>query len=392
MTSHTLADTTRHSQRQIKCARSIKLRTSLTDPFPKGKEFPFPRTEPLHVIAHALSWMKKLFLYFLLLCLTVLVLAGAAAGGAWYWMNRAIALPADKVEFIVTPGSTPRAMARAMNEAGIPIWEDGFAWMARLSERDKLIKAGGYEARRGDSPWTLLDRLARGEMVQRQVTLLEGWTYQQMREALRTNPDVKQTLGDISDEALMEKLGSSIKAPEGMFFPDTYVFTPGTTDFDLLRRAYQQGQQVLNTIWAQRQDDLPLKTPYEALILASIIEKETGHGPDRNRVSGVFVNRLRIGMMLQTDPTVIYGMGERYQGRIRRADLQADTPWNTYTRAGLPPTPIAASGRAALLAAVQPERHKYLYFVSRGNGTSEFSANLSEHNRNVARYILGRTQ
>ncbi|CAM3701413.1 endolytic transglycosylase MltG [Bordetella tumulicola] len=336
--------------------------------------------------------MKKLFQYFLSLCLLMLVLAGAAVGGAWVWMNRDIDLPADKVEFIVSPGNTPRAMARAMNEAGIPIWEDGFTWLARLSERDKLIKAGGYEARRGDSPWTLLERLARGEMVQRQLTFLEGWTYQQMRAALRANPDVKQTLGDISDDALMEKLGSDIKAPEGLFFPDTYVFTPGTTDFEILRQAYQQGRQVLAAVWAKRQDDLPLKTPYEALVLASIVEKETGHGPERTRVAGVFVNRLRIGMMLQTDPTVIYGMGDRYQGRIRRADLQADTPWNTYTRAGLPPTPIAAAGRAALLAAVQPERHKYLYFVSRGNGTSEFSANLSEHNRNVARYILGRNQ
>ena len=334
--------------------------------------------------------MKKLCLYFLLVCLAVALLAAAAAGGAWAWMNRSLDLPAEKVEFIVAPGSTPRAVARAMAEAGIPIWEDGFAWLARLSERDKLIKAGGYEARAGDSPWVLLERLARGDMVQRQITFLEGWTYAQFRQALRANPDVKQTLGDISDAALMARLGSSIKEPEGMFFPDTYVFTPGTSDFDLLRRAYRQEQQVLAEAWAERQPDLPLSSPYEALVLASIIEKETGHGPDRSRVAGVFINRLRRGMMLQTDPTVIYGMGERYKGRIRRADLQADTPWNTYTRAGLPPTPIAAAGRASLLAAVQPERHKYLYFVSRGNGTSEFSANLSEHNRNVARYILGR--
>jgi len=334
--------------------------------------------------------MKKLCLYFLLVCLAVALLATAAAGGAWAWMNRSLDLPAEKVEFIVAPGSTPRAVARAMAEAGIPIWEDGFAWLARLSERDKLIKAGGYEARAGDSPWVLLERLARGDMVQRQITFLEGWTYAQFRQALRANPDGKQTLGDISDAALMARLGSSIKEPEGMFFPDTYVFTPGTSDFDLLRRAYRQEQQVLAEAWAERQPDLPLSSPYEALVLASIIEKETGHGPDRSRVAGVFINRLRLGMMLQTDPSVIYGMGERYKGRIRRADLQADTPWNTYTRAGLPPTPIAAAGRASLLAAVQPERHKYLYFVSRGNGTSEFSANLSEHNRNVARYILGR--
>ncbi|HYG46091.1 MAG TPA: endolytic transglycosylase MltG [Bordetella sp.] len=336
--------------------------------------------------------MKKLSFYFLLACLAAVLLAAVAAGGAWTWMNRALDLPAEKVEFIVAPGSTPRAVARAMNDAGIPVWEDGFAWMARLSERDKLIKAGGYEARAGDSPWLLLDRLARGDMVQRQITFLEGWTYAQFRQALRANPDIKQTLGDISDAALMSRLGSSIAEPEGLFFPDTYVFTPGTSDFDLLRRAYQQQQQVLAEVWAERQPELPLDSPYQALVLASIIEKETGHGPERTRVAGVFVNRLRLGMMLQTDPTVIYGMGERYQGRIRRADLQADTPWNTYTRAGLPPTPIAAAGRASLLAAVQPERHKYLYFVSRGNGTSEFSANLSEHNRNVARYILGRNR
>src|SRR5690606_5030053 len=333
---------------------------------------------------------KKLYVYFLVACLAVTLLAAAAAAGAWFWVKRPLDLPAERIEFIVPAGSTPRAVARAMNDAGIPVWQDGFAWLARLSERDKLIQAGGYEARAGDSPWTLLDRLARGDMVQRQLTFVEGWTFAQFRQALRAHPDVKQTLGDISDAELMARLGSPYKAPEGLFFPDTYVFTPGTTDLDLLRRAYQLQQQVLGEVWAQRQPGLPLDTPYQALILASIIEKETGHGPERTRVAGVFVNRLRLGMMLQTDPTVIYGMGERYQGRIRRADLQTDTPWNTYTRAGLPPTPIAAAGRAALLAAVQPERHKYLYFVSRGNGTSEFSANLAEHNRNVARYILGR--
>ena len=188
----------------------------------------------------------------------------------------------------------------------------------------------------------------------------------------------------------MARLGSDIKHPEGLFFPDTYIFTPGSTDYDLLRRAYQEGQRILDDTWAKRQADLPMATPYEALVMASIIE--TGHGPDRRRVSGVFANRLKIGMLLQTDPTVIYGMGDAYQGRIRKRDLQTDTPWNTYTRPGLPPTPIAAAGRAALLAAVQPEQHKYLFFVSKGNGTSEFSVNLNEHNRNVSRYILGQGQ
>ncbi|MCW0208405.1 MAG: endolytic transglycosylase MltG, partial [Achromobacter sp.] len=337
--------------------------------------------------------MKKRLRFYVLWSFLLIVLAAAAAvGAAWHWMHSPMQLSADKIDFVVDPGSSPRTVARALNEAGVPMWEPGFVWMARLSELDKQMKAGGYQAINGDTPWRLLERLARGDMTQRQITFLEGWTYRQIRQALRANPDVKQTLGDTTDEELMERLGSDIQHPEGLFFPDTYIFTPGSTDFDLLRRAYQEGQRILRDTWAQRQPDIPVSTPYEALVLASIIEKETGHGPDRRRVSGVFTNRLKVGMLLQTDPTVIYGMGDAYQGRIRKRDLQTDTPWNTYTRPGLPPTPIAAAGRAALLAAVQPEQHKFLFFVSRGNGTSEFSVNLSEHNRNVSRYILGQGQ
>ncbi|WP_459618661.1 endolytic transglycosylase MltG [Bordetella sp. 2513F-2] len=333
--------------------------------------------------------MKIRFRFLVLTVLALgLIAAAVAAGLAWRWAHEPLALQAPRVDFVVEPGSTPRQIARTLSEAGVPLWDEGFAWMARVSKLDKHIKAGGYEVARGDTPWRLLERLARGDMSQRQITFVEGWTFRQMRAALAAHPDVRQTLDGVSDEELMRRLGADIAHPEGMFFPDTYVFTPGSTDFDILRRAYQAGRQVLAESWAERAPDLPLATPYEALILASIIEKETGHGAERARIAGVFANRLRIGMLLQTDPSVIYGMGQAYDGRIRKRDLQTDTPWNTYTRPGLPPTPIAAPGRAALMAAVRPEPHKFLYFVSRGNGTSEFSATLAEHNRNVARYVL----
>jgi len=334
--------------------------------------------------------MKRPIYYFLLFLLLVVVALAAACGGAWLWMNQPLRMASDRVDFVVDPGSSPRGVAHAANTAGITLWEDGFVWMARLSGRDKLIKAGGYESIRGDTPWLLLERLARGDVNQRQITFVEGWSYKQIRQALRDNPDIKQTLDGVDDAEILRRLGSSGSSMEGLVFPDTYLFTPGSTDFDILRRGYQEGQRILAQTWDKRLPNAPVSTPYEALVLASIIEKETGHGPDRTRVAGVFANRLKENMPLQTDPTVIYGMGDNYEGKLRKRDLQTDTPWNTYTRAGLPPTPIASPGRLALLAAVQPEQHKFLYFVSRGNGTSEFSATLADHNRNVSRYILGR--
>lgn len=332
----------------------------------------------------------KILRLFSLVLLSMVLLAGAAAGLAWWWVERPLKLPAERVDFVVQPGSGPYAVAGAINQAGIDVNPRAFSWLARLTERDTALKAGGYEARQGDTAWTLLDRIARGEMSQRQLTMVEGWSYRQIRAALRAHPDVKQTLEGVSDATVLERLDVQALNPEGLFFPDTYVFTPGTTDFDILRRAHEAQKTQLAQAWAQREDGLPLATPYEALILASIVEKETGQNAERGRVAGVFVNRLRTGMLLQTDPTVIYGMGESYQGRIRKRDLQTDTPWNTYTRAGLPPTPIASPGRAALLAAVRPEAHEYFYFVSRGDGTSQFSTSLGEHNRAVSRYILGR--
>lgn len=320
----------------------------------------------------------------------IFLLVVVVAGGGWYWATSAAQFETDPVDYQVETGSGVRIIARTMSDAGVHINEDLFVLMARLSGRDVMIKAGAYEAGRGDSPWTLLERMANGDMSQTRITLLEGWTYQRIRQALAEHPDVKQTLAGVDDKQVLEKLGVNYRSPEGLFYPDTYVFTPGTRDFDILRRAHVAQQALLDDLWPERDPGLLLGTPYEALIMASIVEKETGHSADRARVSGVFSNRLRIGMPLQTDPTVIYGMGDAYKGRIRKKDLQTDTPWNTYTRNGLPPTPIASSGRAALEAALNPESHKYLYFVSRGDGTSEFSKNLRAHNRAVAKYILGR--
>jgi len=333
-----------------------------------------------------MTLLKKRFLLYLLLPACVLTLA--AVGGLWGWLQRPLDLPEAEVEFVVPVGSTPMAAARAMREAGVAIHERLFAWAARLTNRDKQLKAGMYEIRQGDTLLTVLERITSGEMIQRQIVLLEGWTWRQIRAALAAHPDVQQTLAGRSDQDILASLGAIEPHPEGLFFPDTYRFVPGTTDLALLRAARQAQQRELARAWAVREPGLPLASPYEALILASIIEKETGHAPERARIGGVFVNRLRAGMPLQTDPTVIYGMGSAYNGRIRKRDLQTDTPWNTYTRSGLPPTPIAAPGRAALMAAVQPERHRYLYFVSRGDGTSEFAGNLAEHNRNVRQYIL----
>lgn len=335
----------------------------------------------------SMSKLKSFILY------TLLLLAIAATGlsaVAWYWVERPVSMDAERVDYVVEPGSRPRTIAQLMNKSGIQINEDAFAVLARLTGRDTLIKAGAYEAVRGDTPRTLLERMANGDMTQTQITLLEGWTYQRIRQALEENPQVKQTLSAVSDEEIAERLGAPEKSLEGLFYPDTYIFVPGSSDFDILRRAYHAQEQLLASAWAERDPELPLKSPYEALILASIVEKETGFSADRQRVAGVFINRLRLGMPLQTDPTVIYGMGDAYQGRIRKKDLTTDTPWNTYTRGGLPPTPIASAGKAALLSALHPEQHKFLYFVSRGDGSSEFSKNLVDHNRAVSKYILGR--
>ncbi|QEI09315.1 endolytic transglycosylase MltG [Pigmentiphaga aceris] len=320
---------------------------------------------------------------FTLLFLGILAVAGAVLAVIY----APLPLPSDKIDFVIDQGSTMRSVARQVHEAGVGIPPEVVIAVARITKTDTQVKAGGYELSRGETLWTLLTRMSRGDVTQREVAFIEGWTFKQIRVALGKHPDITQTLPGLDDASLLKELGAEETHPEGLFFPDTYLFARGAKDVDILRRAYRAQKKELAEIWAKRTADLPLRTPYEALIMASIVEKETGLHTERERISGVFANRLRINMPLQTDPTVIYGMGDAFDGNLRRRDLRTDTPWNTYTRNGLPPTPIAAPGRQALLAAVQPEKHKFFYFVSRGDGTSAFSEDLAGHNRQVARYI-----
>ena len=295
----------------------------------------------------------------------------------------------QSTELEIEPGTTPRGVAREVVKSGIAT--DArllYAWF-RISGQDRKIKAGNYEIPAGTTPYELLQKLARGEESLRAITFVEGWTFRQMRAAMAKDEFLKQDTAALSEAELMTALGKPGVAAEGRFFPDTYTYAKGSSGLAVLKRAAHAMDRRLEQVWSQRAADLPLKSPDEALILASIVEKETGTAADRGQIAGVFVNRLRIGMLLQTDPTVIYGLGEKFDGNLRRIDLRTDTPWNTYTRAGLPPTPIAMPGKAALMAAVQPAPTKALYFVARGDGSSHFSATLDEHNRAVNRYQRG---
>lgn len=324
---------------------------------------------------------------FFLLIFTVVLALGA--GAAW-WLHAPLDLAHDTVDLSIEPGTSPRGVARAVADSGVRVDPRLlYAWF-RLSGQDRKIRAGSYEITRGTTPSSLLQKLVRGDEALRSVTLVEGWNFRQMRAALAAAEQLKPDTAGLSNEAIMAALGRPGVHPEGRFFPDSYTYSKGSSDLALMRRALEAMDKKLDAAWAQRQADTPLKTPEEALILASIIEKETGRASDRPMVAGVFANRLRIGMPLQTDPTVIYGLGESFDGNLRKRDLQTDTPWNTYTRGGLPPTPIAMPGKAALLAAVQPAQTRALYFVAKGDGSSHFSPSLDEHNRAVNQYQRGR--
>jgi UPF0755 protein len=320
------------------------------------------------------------------LALLVVVAALAAGTWVWLWLDRPLPLAAETVELSVGAGATPRQVADGWTKAGVlaspRLLYEWFRW----SGEAKRIRAGSYEIGAGTTPRSLLAKMVRGDESLTAVRFIEGWTFRQIRAELARAPDLVATTKGMDEAALMREVGLPGIAPEGRFHPDTYAYAKGSTDLAVLKRAARAMQQRLDEAWRERAADTPLRSPDEALILASIVEKETGVEADRGRVAGVFVNRLRSGMPLQTDPTVIYGLGEGFDGNLRRRDLLADGPYNTYTRAGLPPTPIAAPGKASLLAAVRPEPTKALYFVARGDGSSEFSETLAEHNRAVNRY------
>ncbi|HOB94491.1 MAG TPA: endolytic transglycosylase MltG [Aquabacterium sp.] len=331
---------------------------------------------------------------FLIRLLAGLLLLGLLAAGmvAW-WLERPLALQAPTVELSIEPGTPPRDVAAAWVQAGVrtnPDWL--YAWF-RFSGDARRIRAGSYEIERGTTPRGLLQRLVQGDETLEKLRVIEGWTVRQLRAALAAAPNLKPLTAKMTEADLMAAVGLPGVAAEGRFFPDTYLYSRGVSDVTVLKRAAAAQSRRLAEVWAQRQADLPLQTPEQALILASLVEKETGRPADRGRIAGVFINRLRQGMPLQTDPTVIYGVsdavGEPFDGNLRKIHLQTDGPFNTYTRRGLPPTPIALPGLAALRAAVQPEATDALYFVARGDGSSVFSADLAAHNRAVNQYQRG---
>ena len=312
----------------------------------------------------------------------------ALVGAAWFawWLNRPLPLRSDAVELAIEPGQSPREIARGWAAAGVdtPDWLL-FQWF-RLSGQARLIRAGNYEATAETTPRDLLRMMVQGDERLSVVRLIEGWTFRRFLGELAQAEGIRMTTQGMSDEAIMAAIGSPGLPPEGQFFPDTYAYAKGSTDLKVLKRAHHAMQRQLQAAWQARHPEGALQSPQQALILASIVEKETGRASDRPMIASVFHNRLRIGMPLQTDPTVIYGLGDAFDGNLRRSHLREDNPFNTYTRRGLPPTPIAMPGKASLLAAVQPATSRALYFVARGDGSSQFSENLDDHNRAVDRY------
>jgi UPF0755 protein len=323
-----------------------------------------------------------------LISLAVILAIALGAGFAWL-VSSPIVLKSPSIDFHIASGSGLRAVARQIADSGADLNPWVFIVLGKALRVEASIKAGSYEVSRGITPLELVGKLTRGDVTQTDIVLVEGWTFRQMRDRLDAHPDVRHDSKGLSEAEIMRRIGASETRAEGLLFPDTYLFSKRSSDLDVIARAYRAMQRHLAREWEGRAVGLPYRDPYQALIMASIVEKETGRDQDRPLVAAVFVNRLRLGMLLQTDPTVIYGVGEAFDGNLRKRDLLTDTPYNTYTRGGLPPTPIAMSGLASLRAALQPAQSEAVYFVARGDGSSQFSRTLDEHNQAVTRYQRG---
>jgi UPF0755 protein len=323
--------------------------------------------------------IRELLLWLLFL---LLIVAGLFA----YYANNPIPLERTPFEFSLKQGTSLKSAAHQIRQAGGLNNEWLFVLLARGLGKARQIKPGNYQLDREVSPLQLLNIISKGRVEQSSLTIIEGSTFKQLRVAMNTEPTLRHDSAKLSDAEILKRIGASETSAEGLFFPDTYNYASGSSDLIVLKRAYQLMQRQLQDSWQQRDADLPFDTPYEALILASIVEKETGQPGDRPMIASVFINRLRKNMRLQTDPSVIYGMGDQFDGNLRKRDLTRDTPYNTYTRKGLTPTPIALPGLAALQATLHPAPSRALYFVARGDGSSHFSNSLIEHNNAVNRY------
>ena len=333
-----------------------------------------------------LRLIKRLFAFALLVAVLV---TGTVVFQLLSFQHSPVLVEEESSVFLIKSGSNIKRIAEDLTRQNYIEDPWLFILLAKLKGVETRVRAGEYQIDAGQSPEDLLDTFTSGSSIQYSFTVIEGWTFRQMLDALAQDPIIEHTLGGKTDAEIMTLIGHPGKHPEGLFFPDTYRFPKGTTDVDFLRRAYQVMQNHLQREWESRDEDLPLDNRYEALILASIIEKETGAGFERPLIGGVFTERLRRQMRLQTDPTIIYGLGETFDGDIRFRDLKKDTPYNTYLHAGLTPTPIALPGLDSIRAALQPAETEALYFVSRGDGTHHFSATLEEHNAAVRKYQLG---